>query len=146
MDFTWDPAGLINVVAQFVAIPDITLKVSSNSIDQTILAAFVLLVLLTAVQLGLLGYSVLSGVKDVTSISKIMQASNPYTNAHTLLHLSQESVQHLPPSAYNVKQAHLRPDSWAAGCRALRPTSHCDPSNPPVMMHASAECMRMPPG
>ena len=87
MDFTWDPAGLINVVARFVAIPDVTLTLSSNSIDQTILAAFVLLVLLTAVQLGLLVYSVLSGVKDFASISKIMQASNPYTNTHNLLGL-----------------------------------------------------------
>ena len=87
MDFTWDPAGLIDVVAQFVAIPDVTLTLSSNSIDQTILAAFVLLVLLTAVQSGLLVYSVLLGVKDFTSIWKIMQASNPYTNIHILLRL-----------------------------------------------------------
>ncbi|KAL0024407.1 hypothetical protein WJX79_011128 [Trebouxia sp. C0005] len=35
VDFTWGLAGLMGVVARFVAIPDITLKSSSNSIDQT---------------------------------------------------------------------------------------------------------------
>jgi hypothetical protein len=75
IDFNWDLAGLINVVARFVAIPDITLKSSSSSIDQTVLAAFVLLVLLTAAQAGLLIYSVFHGSKASTSVWTMIQAS-----------------------------------------------------------------------
>ena len=75
IDFNWDLAGLIDVVARFVAIPDITLKSSSSSIDQTVLAAFVLLVLLTAAQAGLLIYSVLHGTRASTSVWTMIQAS-----------------------------------------------------------------------
>jgi len=75
IDFTWGLAGLINVVARFVAIPDITLKSSSSSIDQTVLAAFVLLVLLTAAQTGLLIYSVFHGTRAGTSVWTMIQAN-----------------------------------------------------------------------
>ncbi len=75
IDFNWDLAGLIDVVARFVAIPDITLKSSSSSIDQTVLAAFVLLVLLTAAQAGLLIYSVFHGTRASTSVWTMIQAS-----------------------------------------------------------------------
>ncbi|DBA80580.1 TPA: hypothetical protein ACH3X1_007841 [Trebouxia sp. C0004] len=75
IDFTWGLAGLINVVARFVAIPDITLKSSSSSIDQTVLAAFVLLVLLTAAQAGLLIYSVFCGTRASTSVWTMIQAT-----------------------------------------------------------------------
>ena len=63
------------MVARFVAIPDITLKSSTSSIDQTVLAAFVLLVLLTAAQAGLLIYSVSHGSKAGTSVWTMIQAS-----------------------------------------------------------------------
>lgn len=75
IDFTWGLAGLINVVARFVAIPDVTLKSSSSSIDQTVLAAFVLLVLLTAAQAGLLIYSVFHGTRASPSVWTMIQAS-----------------------------------------------------------------------
>ena len=76
IDFSWDPAGLIDVVARFVAIPDVTLGLSSDSIDETVLAAFMLLVLLTAAQAGLTIYSVFHGYRQTSSIWTTIQASH----------------------------------------------------------------------
>lgn len=67
MDFSWDSAGLIDVVTRFVAIPDVTLSLSSNKIDQTVLAAFVLHVLLTAAQFGVLMYSLFREVRQTSA-------------------------------------------------------------------------------
>ena len=75
MDFSWDQAGLIDVVASFVAIPDVALVLGSNSTDQTILAAFVLLVLLTAGQASFLMYSIFYKVRQASSIFKALQVS-----------------------------------------------------------------------
>lgn len=75
MDFSWDQAGLIDVVTSFVAIPDVALVFSSNSTDQTILAAFVLLVLLTAGQASFLMYSIFYKVRQTSSVFKTIQVS-----------------------------------------------------------------------
>ena len=72
MDFTWDPSGSIDVVAHFQAIPDVTLSLSSNSIDQTVMAAFVLLVLLTAAQAGLVASTVWGRMERASSVRKIL--------------------------------------------------------------------------
>jgi len=67
VDFSWDSAGLIDVVTRFVAIPDVTLSLSSNKIDQTVLAAFVLHVLLTAAQLSVLMYSLFCKLRQTSA-------------------------------------------------------------------------------
>ncbi|KAL0020772.1 hypothetical protein WJX77_012245 [Trebouxia sp. C0004] len=67
VDFSWDSAGLIDVVTRFVAIPDVTLSLSSNKIDQTVLAAFVLNVLLTAAQLSVLMYSLFCEIRQTST-------------------------------------------------------------------------------
>lgn len=72
MDFTWDPSGSIDVVAHFQAIPDVTLSLSSDSIDQTVMAAFVLLVLLTAAQAGLVACTVWGRMERASSVRKIL--------------------------------------------------------------------------
>ena len=63
-------------MARFVAIPDVTLGLSSDSIDETVLAAFMLLVLLTAAQAGLTIYSVFHGYRQTSSIWTTIQASH----------------------------------------------------------------------
>lgn len=55
------------MVARFVAIPDVTLSLSSNKIDQTVLAAFVLHVLLTAAQLSMLMYSLFCEIRQTSA-------------------------------------------------------------------------------
>ena len=75
MDFSWDPAGLIDVVTSFVAIPDVTLSLSSNKIDQTVLAAFVLHVLVTAAQLSMLMYSLFCELRQTSANWNTIQVS-----------------------------------------------------------------------
>lgn len=75
MDFSWDPAGLIDVVTSFVAIPDVTLSLSSNKIDQTVLAAFVLHVFLTAAQLSMLMYSLFCELRQTSAKWNTIQVS-----------------------------------------------------------------------
>lgn len=73
VDFTWDPSGSIDVVAHFQAVPDVTLSFSSSdSIDQTVMAAFVLLVLLTAAQAGIVAVTVWGRLEKATSVWKIL--------------------------------------------------------------------------
>lgn len=62
-------------MASFIAIPDVTLTLSSSRIDQTVLAAFVLLVLLTAGQAVLLIYSIYNEVEQTRSIGNAIQVS-----------------------------------------------------------------------
>ena len=73
LDFAWDQAGLISVATRFVAIPDITFTLGGSTIDQTILAAFVLLVLLTAAQAGFIGWSVLHEMTEFNSLWTTVQ-------------------------------------------------------------------------
>ncbi|KAL0020782.1 hypothetical protein WJX79_001465 [Trebouxia sp. C0005] len=73
VDFSWDSAGLIDVVTRFVAIPDVTLSLSSNKIDQTVLAAFVLHVLLTAAQLSVLMYSLVCKIRQTSATRNTIQ-------------------------------------------------------------------------
>ncbi|KAL0024068.1 hypothetical protein WJX79_002467 [Trebouxia sp. C0005] len=76
VDFTWDPSGSIDVVAHFQAVPDVTLSFSSSdSIDQTVMAAFVLLVLLTAAQAGIVAVTVWGRLEKATSVWKILLAA-----------------------------------------------------------------------
>ncbi len=72
VDFTWDPSGSIDVVAHFQAVPDVTLSFSSDSMDQTVMAAFVLLILLTAAQAGIVAVSVWGRLEKATSVWKII--------------------------------------------------------------------------
>ena len=131
VDFTWGLAGLIGVVARFVAIPDITLKSSSNSIDQTVLAAFVLLVLLTAAQAGLLIYSVFHGSRASSSVYTMIQASVLRTQmppVYTLcavywnFPLVVATVSHALRS--NIRGAHFRFVDAADGARTHAALSH----------------------
>lgn len=73
LDFTWDQAGLVNVATRFVAIPDITLTMRGSTIDRTILAAFVLLVLLTATQAGLIAWSIFHEMTGSNSLWTAVQ-------------------------------------------------------------------------
>lgn len=72
VDFTWGPSGSIDVVTHFQAVPDVTLSFSSDSMDQTVMAAFVLLVLLTAAQAGVVATAVWSRLQRATSSWKII--------------------------------------------------------------------------
>ena len=63
------------MVASFVAIPDVALILGSNSTDQTILAAFVLLVLLTAGQASFVVYSIFHNIRQTSSVLKTIQVS-----------------------------------------------------------------------
>ena len=72
VDFTWGASGSISVVTHFQAVPDVTLGSTSNKSDRTILAAFILLVLLTAAQGGVVGVAVWGRVQKATSIWKIV--------------------------------------------------------------------------
>ena len=72
MDFTWGDAGSISVVTHFQAVPDVTLGSTSNKSDRTILAAFILLVLLTAAQGAAVGFAIWGRVQKATSIWKIV--------------------------------------------------------------------------
>ncbi len=72
VDFTWDPSGSIDVVAHFQAVPDVTLSFSSDSMDQTVMAAFVLLVLLTAAQAGIVAVTVWGRLENAASVWKII--------------------------------------------------------------------------
>ena len=73
MDFTWEPAGHISATARFVAVPDVTLATGSNTVDQTVLAAFVMLVALTVVQTGLVFCSISHGVRRTGSAWAVVQ-------------------------------------------------------------------------
>lgn len=73
MDFTWQLAGHITATAQFVAVPDVTLTRGSNTLDQTVLAAFGMLLALTAAQAGLLVFSIFHGVKQIGSAWAVVQ-------------------------------------------------------------------------
>lgn len=64
--------GSIQVVAQVQALPFVRLCTGSSS-DQTALAAFVLLVLLTAAQAGVVGYSVWARIAQARSWWRILQ-------------------------------------------------------------------------
>ena len=77
VDFTWDPSGSIDVVAHFQAVPDVTLSFSSDSMDQTVMAAFVLLVLLTAAQAGIVAVTVWGRLEKATSLWKIILVRIP---------------------------------------------------------------------
>ncbi len=72
VDFTWDPSGSIDVISHYQAIPDVTLGFSSDSIDQTIMAAFVLLVLLTVAQAGISAVTIWRRLQKATSVWKVM--------------------------------------------------------------------------
>lgn len=66
------------MISHVVAIPDVTLSLnSSSSIDQTVLAAFVLLLLLTLVQAALLLHSIYSQVEQTKSIWNAVQVGLP---------------------------------------------------------------------
>ena len=56
-----------------MAVPDVTLTRGSNSIDQTVFAAFGMLVALTAAQAGLLVFSIFHGVKQIGSVWAVVQ-------------------------------------------------------------------------
>lgn len=65
------------MMSHVVAIPDVTLSLSSSSIDQTVLAAFVLLLLLTLVQAALLLHSIYSQAEQTKSIWNAVHVSLP---------------------------------------------------------------------
>ena len=65
------------MVAHFVAIPDVTLSLNSSSVDKTVLAAFVLLLLLTVVQAALLLRSIYSETVQTRSIWSSVQVGLP---------------------------------------------------------------------
>ena len=73
LDFSWDLAGQIDAVCHFVAIPNVQLSLSSSRVDQTVLAAFVLLVLLAAAQTGWLVYSCLHEMHPEDTLWKALQ-------------------------------------------------------------------------
>ena len=74
VDFTWDPSGSIGVVSHFQAVPDVALTLDRDPSHQTVMAAFVLLVLLAAAQAGLLGVAIWGRIQRATSLWRIMQA------------------------------------------------------------------------
>ncbi len=75
IDFAWDQAGLVDVVAHFVAIPDVTLSLKGDSIDRTVLVSFVLLVVMIAAQARLLMYTIFHGFQQTGSTWTLIQAS-----------------------------------------------------------------------
>ncbi len=106
-------------MARFVAIPDVTLSLSSNSIDQTTLASFVLLVMLTAAQAGLVMYSLLHGFKQASSIWAIIQVN-------ALTHATVARLRH------RVSLPVFNPAVGCSSCQVPRthetivfPTAHC---------------------
>ena len=78
IDFTWEPSGHISVVSHFQAIADVTLSLSSSSkTDQTILAAFVLLVLLTCAQAAIVGFVTWHRITSATSLWRMFLVGIP---------------------------------------------------------------------
>lgn len=65
------------MVAHFVAIPDFNLSLNSSSTDKTVLAAFVLLLLLTVAQATLLLHSIYSEIVQTRSIWSAIQVGLP---------------------------------------------------------------------
>ena len=72
LDFAWMATGSIEVVTNIQALPFVSLRTGSSS-NSRILAAFVLLVLLTAVQLGVVAYSLWVRMSEATSLLRILQ-------------------------------------------------------------------------
>lgn len=99
MDFAWDPSGSIDVVAHFQAVPDVTLSFSGGSMNQTVMAAFVLLLVLIAAQAGGLAFTIWGRLQKATSLWKIILVGNPTMQHSALLRreccLVRESCQKL---------------------------------------------------
>lgn len=72
LDFTWLATGSIQVVTSFQALPFVSLRTGSRS-NGSILAAFVLLVLLIAAQLGVVAYLVWIRLSEATSFWRLLQ-------------------------------------------------------------------------
>ena len=72
LDFTWLQTGAIEVVSHIQVLPIVSLRTIGDS-NTYILVALVLLVLLTAVQLGTVSHSLWSRVSDATSPWRILQ-------------------------------------------------------------------------
>ena len=84
MDFTWLVTGSIQVVTHVQALPFISLRNWNVSGDKKVLVAFVLLVLLTAAQVGVVVYSVWVRITEATSWWKILQVRQHCIHWYTL--------------------------------------------------------------
>ena len=73
VDFTWSSTGSIQVVTHVQALPFVSLHSQDFSSNHKVLVALVLLVLLTAVQAAVLGYSVWLSITEATSWWKMLQ-------------------------------------------------------------------------
>ena len=73
IDFTWMESGFIQVVATVQALPYISLRFGNIAGSQSILVAFVLLMMLTAAQVVIVGHSVWVKMSEATSWWRILQ-------------------------------------------------------------------------
>ena len=73
MDFTWMSSGSIQVVTYFQGLPFVSLQTGSRT-NSKILAAFVLLMMLTAAQVAVVAYYLWLRMSEATSLWRILQA------------------------------------------------------------------------
>ena len=73
MDFKWLSTGSIQVVTHVQALPLVSLRSHGVGSNHRVLAAFVLLVMLTAAQGALIGYTVWLRASEATSVWKMLQ-------------------------------------------------------------------------
>lgn len=73
MDFKWLSTGSIQVVTHVQALPFVSLRSQGVGSNHTVLAAFVLLVLLTVAQGVLVGYTVWLRLTEATSVWRMVQ-------------------------------------------------------------------------
>ena len=72
MDFTWVATGSIQVATHIQALPSISLR-TGTSASRRILAAAVLLVLLTAAQAGVVAYCLWLRISEATTFWAVLQ-------------------------------------------------------------------------
>lgn len=75
VDFTWMRTGSIQVVTHVQALPFLSLPVAGATANPKVLVAFVLLVLLTMVQLAVVIYSLWTRMTQAASWQRMMQVS-----------------------------------------------------------------------
>lgn len=85
VDFTWLSTGSIQVVTHVQALPYVSLHTEDFSSNHKVLVAMVLLVILTAVQAAVVGYSVWLRITEATSWCRMLQVRQAILLYHPIV-------------------------------------------------------------